>query len=105
MPGCTTPLKDCLLRATCFYCFLLPPTLPHFVPHHRLLFALVKRKTQHAGRNFSRVASEKLGKINHDGLCSSVKKLSTYSGVILALLTWQTDLAATKTRRVLGPPN
>jgi hypothetical protein len=46
LPAFPTALPSFLLSPTARYFILLLTTLPHFSPHHKLIWPLVKRKTQ-----------------------------------------------------------
>ena len=70
MPRCTTALSNCLLCSTVPYDLLLLPTLPHFCPHDRLLFAVVKGKTQHYLKKLERCVVRKPEENHRHTLCS-----------------------------------
>src|SRR5579859_416565 len=68
---------------TSFYNVLLSPTCNHFCPHHRLLLAVVKRKTKTFLKNVAPRAANNRAKNRHDKLYFSAFAGSTDSGAFL----------------------
>src|SRR6266851_6056049 len=78
------PLHHSPLRLpTLFYGILLLPTSPHFSPHHRLLLAVVKRKTHNFSKRVEHRVIWNYEENDRHGLYLPPCNCSTASGALL----------------------